>query len=444
MKRWFALLAASSLAACATYAPQPLGSGADVLKPPPSVLTLKTSAINLPRPAPMTIDLSKPLSSDAVAAIAIIANPDLKAQRARAGVASAQAFDARLLPDPTFSAGVDKILSGPDPLSNLAAALALDLNALRTRRVRRAQAEAQQSQVRLDLAWAEWQTAEKARIQASRVLGLERAEALAKASDAAAGSLLDRTLRAESRGDLSPDQAQSTRLAALDAAERLRTVDRDLVAARHELTRLLGLPPDAALILADEALPESPPPADALFALARENRFDLKALRAGYAAQEAAVRKAVLDQFPNLMLTINASRDTTGNKLLGPALDFTLPVWNRNRGGVAIERATRDALKAEYDARLFQTRADIAAAIGAISVARTQRETVLKQLPALKRFAQASRRAAERGDLVKAAAEAAEQTLRDRELLLAQNEQDIAEQTTALELLTGVPRQEWN
>lgn len=446
MTRLLVLTAAAlSLAACATYAPQPIDSKANILNTPlSSALTADASAMILPIPTPSTIDLSKPLDGDAIAAIAVIANPDLKAQRARAGVANAQAFNARLLPDPTFSGGVDKILSGPDPLPNLAAALAFDLNALRTRGVRIMQAKAQQKQVHLDLAWAEWQTAEKARIEAVRVVGLERAQELAQASAGAAQSLLDRTLRAAGRGDLTPEQVQTTRLAALDAADRLRTTERDLVAARHQLTSLLGLPPDMPLSLASETLPAAPPSADKLFALAQTHRFDLQALRAGYAVQEALVHKAVLDQFPNLTLTINANRDTTGNRLLGPAVDFTLPVWNRNRGGVAIERATRDALKAEYDARIFQTRADIAAAVAAISVARRQRETVLQQLPALIRFAEASRRAAKRGDISKVTAEAAEQTLRDKELLLAQSNQDIAEQTIALELLTGVPRREWD
>lgn len=438
------LIAALLLAACATYRPRPLDSGTDILgAPASSAFTVNDSAISLPIQTPTTIDLSKPLNSDAIATIAVIANPDLKAERARAGVANAQAFNARLLPDPTFNAGADKIFSGPDPLPNLAAALAFDLNALRTRGVRLAQAKEQENQVRLDLAWAEWQTGEKARIEAVRVLGLERAQQLTQASSNATASLLDRTLRAAGRGDLTPEQVQTMRLAALDAADRLRTTEHDLVAARHQLTSLLGLPPDTSLSLASADPPAAPPSADKLFALAQAHRFDLQALRAGYAAQEAAVHKSILDQFPDLTLAINSNRDTTGNKLLGPAVDFTLPVWNRNRGGVAVERATRDALKAEYNARLFQTRADIASAVAAISVARRQRETVLQQLPALKRFAEASLLAAGRGDLSEATAEAAEQSLRDKELLLAQSDQDIAEQTIALELLTGVPRREW-
>ncbi|MFX8762610.1 TolC family protein, partial [Acinetobacter baumannii] len=82
-----------------------------------------------------------------------------------------------------------------------------------------------------------------------------------------------------------------------------------------------------------------------LFAIARDSRTDLAALRAGYDAQEASVHKAVLDQFPTLNLSVTGNRDSAGNLLLGPTIDFTLPLWNRNRGGIAVERATRKALK---------------------------------------------------------------------------------------------------
>ena len=155
------------------------------------------------------------------------------------------------------------------------------------------------------------------------------------------------------------------------------------------------------------------------------------------------MHKAVLDQFPTLDLSINGARDTGGNATLGPSVAFTLPLWNRNRGGIAIERATRAALQAEYEARLFQTRAQIAAAVEALRILGRQRAAILRDLPALERFAAANRRAADRGDLALATAITAEQALRDKQILLAQAERDIAEQMIALELLTGTPQEAW-
>jgi outer membrane protein TolC len=394
-------------------------------------------------PSNRMIDLSRPLSEDAIAAIAVMANPDLKALRARNGVNDAQVFSAGLLPDPSFSLGIDPILSGTDPVAGLAGALGLDLNALRTRRAGRQQAEAQQRQARMDLAWAEWQTAGQARLQAVRIAALDAQRAVAQDSLASADHLLARYAAAAGRGDISADALQGSRLAAVDARQVARQAEKDLAAARLELNRLLGLPPSMQLRLAATAPSTQSPDAEHLFALAERDRSDLRALREGYAAQEAALRKAILDQFPTLDLTINGGRDTGRNVTLGPAIGFTLPLWNRNRGGIAIEKATRIALKAEYEVRLFQTRAEIAAAVTALIIAARQYAELESGMAEATRLAEASRRAASRGDLPDATARAAEQMVRDRRLLRLHSAQDMAEQTIALELLTGTGRELW-
>lgn len=432
------------LAACASYAPLPLESSPDSLAPPDrAALSRTASSIDRPYLKPVAIDLDAPLDGNAIATIAVIANPDLKALRQRGGVTDAQVFAARLQPDPTLNVGASKVLAGPDPFLDLIAALGFDLNALRTRGVRIAQVKAAADQVRLDLAWNEWQTAGQARVQTVRILALTRSAAFADATRDTARSLLDRMLRAAGRGDLAADQVQGAHTAATDAEDKARTAERDLAAARFELTKLLGLPPATILRLATPAEPDTALDPARLFVIAQANRTDIQALAAGYASQEAAVRKVILDQFPTLALTVTANRDTAGNLIVGPAIDFTLPLWNRNRGGIAVERATRAALKAEYDARLFSARAEIAAAVSGIEVARRQRDAVLRDLPAAQRFADATHRAAVRGDLSLATALTAAQTLRDKQILLAQSDQAIAEQMIALELLTGTLREAW-
>ncbi|HZV10371.1 MAG TPA: TolC family protein, partial [Novosphingobium sp.] len=212
-----------------------------------------------------------------------------------------------------------------------------------------------------------------------------------------------------------------------------------------ELARLLGLPPGSRLQLADTApaVPAELDPAR-LFALAERNRTDLAALRAGYAAQEAAVHKAVLDQFPTLQLGFGASRDTTGNQLLGSSVNFTLPLWNRNRGGIAIETATRASLQAAYVARLAQTRADIAAAIDGIALARHTASDLQSQIAALSAYAMGASRAAAHGDLAATTALLARQSLLDRQSQLSAANQALGEQMIALELLTGTPISSWN
>ena len=78
-----------------------------------------------------------------------------------------------------------------------------------------------------------------------------------------------------------------------------------------------------------------------------------------------------------------------------------------------------------------------------MSLARRQRDAVRAQLPELERLARVSSAAAARGDVSRATAETAEGALRDKRVELATAEQTIDEAMIALELLTGVPREDW-
>lgn len=428
------------LAACAAYHPQPLGP---VASAPDPALSALAATIDRPYLTPQPVDLAAPLTPNALAVIAVLENPDLKALRTRAAVVEAQAFAARLLPDPSIALGADKLLAGPDMSNALSGQIGFDLSMLRSRAAQRAKDRALTAQVRADIAWAEWQTACNARLQGARVAALAAQLPLAQTSAAATQKLYDEAARAATRGDIAAATLDSRRLAALDAAAVLRGVERDLAAARLELNRMLGLPPETVLRLASPETPLAPPPAATLAALALDRRLDLVALRKGYDAAEADVRLAIIQQFPNLSLTLNGARDTSDNRTVGGQIGFTLPLWNRNRGAIAVSSATRAQLRAEYDARLIQTRADIAAAVSAIGISARQRDELDAQIPALRRNAALAAQAAARGDLARALAETSEQTLRDRTLAALQLQQAVAEQAIALELLTGSPRASW-
>ncbi len=444
--RWlYLMVAASSLTGCAHYTRAPLASADDVLSAP-SLAALSADARKIDRPylTPQAIDLTLPLTPNALAVIAVIENPDLKALRIKSGVTDAQAFAARLLPDPTFSANFDKILKGDDVHLGLGSQLGFDLSQLRTGRVVRESGAATKRQVRLDLAWAEWQTAGAARLQGVRITALEQQLVFATESAAAARDIFATVQRAFARGDLAKADVDARRQVMIDADSKATAANGALGTARTDLNKLLGLAPETMLRIAPAAELAQMPSRSLLTYHAISRRLDLEALRAGYDAAEADVHKAVLDQFPNLSFTVAAARDTANNYTLGPAIGFTLPFWNRNRGGIATANATRETLKAEYDARLHQTRAEIDAAITLLDGTRTERRELAAQIPALEDYAAATERAAQRGDVAVIAARAARQAVRDRRLALSQLEQLSAEQTIALELLSGGTSEGWN
>ena len=128
----------------------------------------------------------------------------------------------------------------------------------------------------------------------------------------------------------------------------------------HKLALLLGLSPQIKLSL---SLPEKglsslfnqPISFNKLSELLNNidhKRPDLLALKAGYAAQEAKVREQILAQFPSFTIGANSLRDTGNIWTLGPFINLNLPLLNGNRGNIAIARATRSRLLAEYRDRL--------------------------------------------------------------------------------------------
>lgn len=425
-----------SLGGCASYAPSPL---------PTSLPTDPTSGsladrIRVEHPEAQPIDLTAPLGLDALAAIAVLLNPDLRSQRARVGVAEAQAFDAGLFPDPQFSASLDRPQSAPMLVDALAASLGLDTSAFYLRPQRLRSARAAERQARRDLAWLEWQTGNQAGVLAARIQGLETNLDLTREAEALSASILDRSLAALARGDLSATDVEPRRIAEADAADRLRVAERDLAAARLELNAVLGLSPATPLQLTRLEAP-SPclPPVATLVDRALAQRLDLQALRAGYEAQEATLQVAVLQQYPRLNLSLNAARDTGAVRTNGVAVGFDLPLWNRNRGQIAIQTATREQLRSEYEARLFATRADIATLVSALDIGRRQRADLANQLGPLRASVAAFESAAARGDIARITAETARLSLLDKSIALSALDQAMAEQTQALQTAVGTP-----
>ena len=84
------------LCACASYAPRPLASGAD-LAPDIGRLTADVSRLRLAPLKAHRFDPSDGLDPTEVAVLAVLNSPDLAAKRATAKVAAAQAFAAGLL-----------------------------------------------------------------------------------------------------------------------------------------------------------------------------------------------------------------------------------------------------------------------------------------------------------------------------------------------------------
>lgn len=386
------------------------------------------------------VDITHPLSAYDLASIAIMSNPDLKVVRAQEGLAGAQLFAAGLLPDPTLSLGADFPINGVNTVIALTSSLGLDLAALSTRPARVDAAKANAASVRQDVLWTEWLTRQNAKLLATRISWLEGIKLKTTSYRQIADQDLDRAIAAAARGDIAAIEVDARRLAAADASDRDRSAENQLAAARLDLNRLLGIAPDEIIRLqAPSATEADMPAAESLFRTALDARADLQGLREGLAAANAGRAVADASRFPLPGISLNAGRDTGNLRTLGPAVSFTLPVWNRARGDQAVAQTNLQVLEAQYQARAETVRADIGAALTAVSIARRQRADVVQDLAGISDQADRAEIAARRGDVSETSAAATRLAALDKEILADSLALAAAESAIALETAIGRP-----
>ncbi|MEA1085009.1 TolC family protein [Sphingomonas sp. CD22] len=376
VRRSIALLFATTLAGCAHYSTLPLATTAPLA---PTVAALDG-------PAP-----SMPLTVEQVVTLALANNPDLRAARLKRGVAAGQATQAAVLANPSLSGAFLPLLSGAGAVPAWNLGLAQDIKSLVTYRARRRAATASTRQIAADLVWQEWQIAGQARqIATDIIIGTRGRPTYVAAFDLLAdrNGKLERALatRTVTLVTVAPD-----RLALQAARTSLNTFDQTLLSQRHQLNALLGLTPEAVVpLVAAPDLPSFDPAAiRAALSTLPDRRPDLLALRLGYTAADEQLRVAILSQFPDLILGGSVSSDSSRVINGGPSVQVGIPVFDRNQGNVAIARATRAQLHADYAARL-------ATATGTVGALLREYEQLAAQLAIARRDLPAARTAAAR------------------------------------------------
>ncbi|TAL97252.1 MAG: TolC family protein [Rhodanobacter sp.] len=387
------ILTALSVAGCATFKPLPLGNGRGAA----SVAALSAPTTNMPLPmlAQHRFDPADGLDATEVAMLAVANSPALKVQRDALGIARAQAFAAGLLPDPQLSLGEDfPQHSGPGLTKAFNLGINEDITALLTRSSRKAAARGHAAQVNLELLWSEWQTVTQARQLFNQVTTLRTQQRRLQVEQVALAPVDRYVKTALQAGNLTYDTASAGLNDLAGVHKQLRDTAVQLHQAESDLHVLLGLNSSAPLPLVGRVDATQPTPAQVQQALTvlPQRRPDLLALQAGYRAQNAALRGAILAQFPALTLGFNTARDTGNVYTKGFSIGINLPLFDRNRGNIAIERATRLHLKDTYDERLLSARSDVQRLQADLVTLKGQRARLIAHVHQL----DASRRAAER------------------------------------------------
>ena len=163
-------------------------------------------------------------------------------------------------------------------------------------------------------------------------------------------------------GDISPQEAATAKIDALQAEQDAARIGFDVPVAEERLRNLLGIGPLRGPLPLD---PSPPPPTqtfdpDALTQEAMASRPDALAAAESVAAAQARLEFARLG-WVRLLGIADATSGKNGHEF-GPAMRFTVPLFNRNQGGIAradaeLERAVRNQQTVAYQIILDVQRA---------------------------------------------------------------------------------------
>ncbi len=430
----------ASLSACASYRSQSLDTSP---RAPEDLQATQVDPTQMPWPALRShaFDPADGLDITETAMLAVANNPDLRIARDDAGIARAQAFSAGLLPDPQISLSTDHP-SGNIPGSNINAfglGISYDINALLRHSADKASAAAAQNQSELELLWKEWQTVAQARLLFVRSIEGARNLQLLEDELALFADRQARLRRALAAGNVTVDSVATDYSALGDVQQRIADQERKLNQTRHELNTLLGLAPSVRLrLVGDDVLPRID--AERMRALAPaigRLRPDLRALESGYRSQEEKYRATVLAQFPALSLGFNRARDTSGIYTTGFNLSLSLPIFNGNKGNIAVEKATRQRLYDEYHGRLSAAVADIDAILEDRELAERQLADVRMSVAELERLSAHSQAAFQAGNIDVVAYVTQRDALLAKRMEAIALEQALREQEVSLQTLFG-------
>ncbi len=303
-------------------------------------------------PSPITLppgaSLDDGVTEDEAVAIALWNNAAFQELLVDLGIARGDLIQAGLLPNPEFV----YFFGVTDKPFKYAFELPIEALWLRPIRVKSAAREADRATERLTQAGLDLMR-DVRQAYADVVLAKERVRVAGEAVKlrGRVAELAEKRLKA---GDISPQEAATARIDALQSEQDATRIGYDVPVAEERLRNLMGIGP----LRGPLPLDPTPPPAcrefdvDSLTRDAIATRPDALAAAQAVAAAQARLRFAKLGWVRLLGIADATSGRATGHEF-GPALRFTVPLFNRNQGNIAraqaeLERAVRNQKTVAY------------------------------------------------------------------------------------------------
>ncbi|MBQ4614486.1 MAG: TolC family protein [Akkermansia sp.] len=127
-----------------------------------------------------------------------------------------------------------------------------------------------------------------------------------------------------------------------DTMKECQELENEHLAKRHELIAQMGLHPAVGSIELEGKLPGGVPSLVRPPSVAQLLESpELHSMLAAYGASETELRTEIRKQYPELSIGPSLTREE-GNNKIGIGLEMNLPIWNRNRMGIAKASGARD------------------------------------------------------------------------------------------------------
>jgi outer membrane protein TolC len=302
-------------------------------------------------------DGARPLDARTAVDLALAGNRALRRAVAEVERRRAWTQDAQLAPNPVMNvAGGIPVDMGVVPVL---AMVGQQVDWLWKRDAIVGEADAQLRALLFEAAATAVTTAAEARSAYVATAGAIEVEALARRDVEVAARILAATQAAFDAGDATAAAVNEARMNAAEAQNRAMEASLDLVAQKTRLLEAMGrgaeglgwVTADAGARTAREACGVTAPDAaddDALRALVRERRLDLRAAEARVDGAEARVALARLARLPGVMLGAGWERDMEDDSAVMLQAQLTVPIFNDGRFRLAA--AERDLEIARIDA----------------------------------------------------------------------------------------------
>ena len=294
-------------------------------------------------------------SLDDVARVAVVGNMELNRLRLKRATSEKAAQATGWWDDPEADVDLLRVVNPTDNPIAGGVSLALTIPLSGVKGLERKTAEAYSAADAADIIAAERETSVSARSAAVRFLSAGETVRILRAfeSDPRIVSAWAAAKRLSEVGELSKTETASARLRQHQRLHRLREAENEAADAERMLRQLLGVAPDVkltfdraafcnagALAVAEE--PRTSPLTSSPLDYIRHPRVQtaLCRLEGGEAALETEIRR----QYPDLKIGPAYSREE-GLDRLGLVAGVTLPLWNRNRKGIAEAEGARDEAK---------------------------------------------------------------------------------------------------